>query len=116
VVEDVPVAPIVVEKTIATGSKRRRGGAGTSQPVEIIPPSIKHRKPSLYTWGSLDVDDLLARMSSEGILVAKPEPDSSGNCVIHLVISFQYNQNCMFVMYGLNLFLIFSPKRTQSSR
>jgi hypothetical protein len=82
------VAPIVVEKAIASGSKRRRGGAGATQTVEITPPSVKQRKPSQYTYGTLDVEDLLARMSSEGILVAKPEPDSNGNCVIHLVIYF----------------------------
>jgi hypothetical protein len=81
----VPLKPIVIEKTLPSGSKKKRAAAGTSQTVELAPPSIKHRKPSLYTWGTLSVDDLLQRMSSEGIMVAKPEPDSSGNCVIHLV-------------------------------
>ncbi|XP_065343585.1 integrator complex subunit 9 isoform X2 [Cloeon dipterum] len=84
VVEDVTQKPIVIEKPLASGSKRRRGAPTAVQTVELMPPSIKHRKPSTYTWGTLDIDDLLARMSSEGILVAKPEPDSNGNCVIHL--------------------------------
>ncbi|KAF4523843.1 hypothetical protein B566_EDAN016808 [Ephemera danica] len=75
-----PPIPPVPEKS--SGKRRRGGGSAATTSAEV--PVLHHKQPVSYTWGSLDVDDLLARLASEGILDAKHEADSGGGCIIHL--------------------------------
>lgn len=44
----------------------------------------KLKRPKRYTWGTLDLDELLRRIAAEGIKDAKVEHITSG-CIIHLV-------------------------------
>lgn len=45
---------------------------------------ILNKKPSNYTWGSLDIDEFIQKITQEGITDAKVEQAASGY-IIHLV-------------------------------
>lgn len=62
---------------VSDKGKRRR--------TDVPPPELRSSRPGEYTWGALDVEELLGRLTSEGILDAKHEPDAGGGCIIHLV-------------------------------
>lgn len=46
---------------------------------------ILNKKPRNYTWGSLDIDEFIQKITQEGITDAKVEQVASGY-IIHLVI------------------------------
>lgn len=50
---------------------------------------ILNKKPSNYTWGSLDIDEFIQKITQEGITDAKVEQVASGY-IIHLVRKSQH--------------------------
>lgn len=52
----------------------------------------KLKRPKRYTWGTLDLDELMRRITLEGITDAKVEHIPAG-CIIHLVSIFAYLSN-----------------------
>lgn len=61
-------------KAISTVGKKR---------IRLV-EDILNKKPSNYTWGSLDIDEFIQKITQEGITDAKVEQVASGY-IIHLV-------------------------------
>lgn len=62
-------------KAVTTVGKKR---------VRLV-EDILNKKPRNYTWGSLDIDEFIQKITQEGITDAKVEQVASGY-IIHLVI------------------------------
>jgi glutaredoxin 2 len=61
-------------KAVSTVGKKR---------IRLV-EDILNKKPSNYTWGSLDIDEFIQKITQEGITDAKVEQVASGY-IIHLV-------------------------------
>lgn len=87
-------------KSTSTGSKKRNR----------VAEEILNKKPGNYTWGSLDIDEFVQKITQEGITDAKVTKGSTGY-IIHLVILMFIvafvNMNCLvkFIDEIFHLFL-----------